>query len=183
MRIIAGKYRSRLLRSVEGQATRPTLDKVKEATFARLMPMIDDASVLDLFAGTGAIGLEALSRGARHAVLVDGSKAAIAVINTNVDALKANDQCTILRMEALDALRYLSNHGFQFDLVYLDPPYGKVEIGPIMERLVAMNLLLPNAVVVNETVAKTAPVLYESLTLTQNYPYGTVCLHHYRRTP
>ena len=183
MRIIAGKYRSRVLKSVEGQATRPTLDKVKEATFMRLMPMIDQASVLDLFAGTGAIGLEAISRGAKHAVLVDGSKAAIAVINANVDSLKADNQCTVLRMDALDALRYLSNHGFQFDLVYLDPPYGKVEMSPILDRLIEFNLLLPDAIVIHETLAKTEPVLTPSLTLTQTYTYGTVCLHHYRRTP
>lgn len=183
MRIIAGKYRSRLLKSVEGQATRPTLDKVKEATFMRLTPMISDANVLDLFAGTGAIGLEAISRGAKHAVLVDGSKAAIAVIGANVDTLKAHDQCTILRMEALDALRYLANHGFQFDLVYLDPPYGKVEMGPILERLVEYHLLSPDAIVIHETLAKTEPVLVPDLTFTQTYTYGTVCLHHYRRTP
>lgn len=183
MRIIAGKYRSRVLKSVEGQNTRPTLDKVKEATFMRLSPMIEEASVLDLFAGTGAIGLEALSRGAKHAVLVDGSKAAIAVIHTNVETLKAQDQCTVLRMEAMDALRYLSNHGFQFDLVYLDPPYGKVEMEPILERLVEFKLLLPEAIVIHETLAKTEPVITPSLLFTQTYTYGTVCLHHYRRTP
>jgi 16S rRNA (guanine966-N2)-methyltransferase len=183
MRIIAGKYRSRVLKSVEGQNTRPTLDKVKEATFMRLSPMIEESAVLDLFAGTGAIGLEALSRGAKHAVLVDGSKAAIAVIHANVETLKAQDQCTVLRMEALDACRYLANHGFQFDLVYLDPPYGKVEIGPILERLVEFKLLLPEAIVIHETLAKTEPILNSGLTYTQTYTYGTVCLHHYRRTP
>jgi 16S rRNA (guanine966-N2)-methyltransferase len=182
MRIIAGKYRSRLLKSVEGQATRPTLDKVKEATFARLMPMITESTVLDLFAGTGAIGLEAISRGAKQAVLVDGSKAAIAVINANVESLTVQSQCTVLRMEAMDALRYLSTHGFRFDLVYLDPPYGKVEIGPILQRLVELDLLLPDAIVIHETLAKTDPVLCEFLTSPQSYTYGTVCLHHYRRT-
>jgi 16S rRNA (guanine966-N2)-methyltransferase len=125
MRIIAGEFASRKLAALKGEATRPTLDKVKEAVFSSLGGMFDGGSVLDLYSGSGAIGLEALSRGMDQAVLVDASRAAVHIIRENVSSLGCEDRCRILCMKDFRALAWLHEKGMQFDLVYLDPPYRK----------------------------------------------------------
>ena len=117
MRIIAGEFASRKLLTREGMETRPTLDKVKEAVFSSLGTYFDGGTVLDLYAGSGAIGLEALSRGMRKAIFVDSSRDAIRVIKENVNALKVNDRCRILNMKAQAALEILQEEDITADLL------------------------------------------------------------------
>ena len=125
MRIIAGTYASLRLETLKGQATRPTLDKVKEAVFSALGGMFDGGTMLDLYAGSGAIGLEAVSRGMNQAVLVDQSHAAAEIIRKNIALLGCQKQTRLLAMNDRKALSLLAKEGVQFDLVYLDPPYEK----------------------------------------------------------
>jgi len=121
LRIVAGSFKGRRLVAPPGTATRPTSDRVREALFSVLGPSVPGARVLDLFAGSGALGLEALSRGAATAVFVDRSQRAIAAIRTNLEALGVD--ADVHRMEAHAALRAALGRREAYDLVFLDPPY------------------------------------------------------------
>ena len=122
MRVIAGTRRSLPLKSLEGDDTRPTLDRYKETLFNVLQNDIPGARFLDLFSGSGAIGIEALSRGARHAVFVENSRKAIAVIKENIHFTKFEDEADILLSDALSYVRGLPV--VDFDVIYIDPPYN-----------------------------------------------------------
>lgn len=131
MRIIAGRHKRRLIRAPAGRATRPMLDRVREAMFATLMPWIPNARVLDLFAGSGSLGLEALSRGAHAARLVEKHPATVQLLRTNVASLGLAGSCEILRGDALAPESWqggpLFAHQARYDLVFLDPPYALLE--------------------------------------------------------
>ncbi len=148
MRVVAGTYGGRLLRAPRGQLTRPTSDRVREALFSMLAP-VTGAVVLDLFAGSGALGIEALSRGAAAAVFVDSAGPAVAVVRENLQQLGL--QAPVVRMPALRALscRPVTDH--QYDLVFLDPPYRLASsLGPELSRALPP-LLRPGARVVAES--------------------------------
>ena len=117
MRIVAGEYSSRKLETLKGDATRPTLDKVREAVFSSLGVFFAGGAVLDLYAGSGAIGLEALSRGMDQAVFVDSSREAVRVIRNNIASLKAGERSRVLCTKAVSALDILHGEGRKFDLV------------------------------------------------------------------
>jgi 16S rRNA (guanine966-N2)-methyltransferase len=121
VRIVAGRWRSRRLETPPGAATRPTSDRVREALFSILGPRVEGARVLDLFAGSGALGLEALSRGAATATFVDSAPAAIAAVRANLRALGA--EADVRRADALRFLRAAAGQAAHYDLVLLDPPY------------------------------------------------------------
>jgi len=123
MRVVAGIYGGRRLTAPPGSATRPTSDRVREALFSILGASVDDARVLDLFAGSGALGIEALSRGAASAVFVDRAPKAIVAIQANLTALGI--EADVRRMEARSALRTALARGEAYDLVFLDPPYRR----------------------------------------------------------
>ncbi|HEY8535354.1 MAG TPA: 16S rRNA (guanine(966)-N(2))-methyltransferase RsmD [Vicinamibacterales bacterium] len=125
MRVIAGTYGGRILKAPPGAGTRPTSDRVREALFAILGPRVADARVLDLFAGSGALGLEALSRGAREVTFVDHAASAIRAIKANLAALGATAE--VHRIDAIRFVRAASGNAAQYDLVFLDPPYGQGE--------------------------------------------------------
>jgi 16S rRNA (guanine966-N2)-methyltransferase len=121
VRVVAGIYGGRRLVAPPGDATRPTSDRVREALFSVLGASISGARVLDLFAGSGALGIEALSRGAATAVFVDSARAAVKAIRANLDALGI--EATVLPIAARQALRAAADRGEAYDLVFLDPPY------------------------------------------------------------
>lgn len=151
MRIIAGKYSSRRLETLKGRSTRPTLDKVKEAVFSSLGGSFADGWVLDLYAGSGACGLEALSRGMEKAVLVDSSRAACGIIRRNIELLGCGDDCRVLCMPDTRALGLLADEGACFDLVYLDPPYEKQKNLRILSYLDEHDMVRPGGRVVIES--------------------------------
>ena len=137
MRIIAGEWRGRKLRPIQGMEVRPTSDRVREAWMSALGSRIPRARVLDLFAGSGALGLEALSRGAEEVVFVDNQKGALDVLYANIELLGAGERCRVVREDVfsyLDRLGPLDGTGPDFDLVLADPPYGKDLAGRLIER-------------------------------------------------
>lgn len=150
MRIIAGRWRGRRLDAPDGRGVRPTADRVREALFSALGARVAGARVLDLFAGSGALGLEALSRGAAGVVFVERARAALAVLERNVAALEAGAGCRILRREALAALDGLAAAGERFELIFLDPPYASDLARSALSRIVAGALLAPGALVTVE---------------------------------
>ncbi|HWQ89429.1 MAG TPA: 16S rRNA (guanine(966)-N(2))-methyltransferase RsmD [Desulfitobacteriaceae bacterium] len=148
MRIIAGTMRGRKLKTVQGLSTRPTSDKVKGAIFNVLRDKVADARVLDLFAGTGNLALEALSRGAREAVLVEKSSAAWKVIRENIEITGVKDRTRLILQEAL---QYLNSSQEVFDLIFLDPPYRRGLTARVLAVLANPCRLSPNGVIVAET--------------------------------
>ncbi len=128
MRIIAGTARGRTIRSLRGQALRPTTDRVRESLFGALAEKVMGASFLDLYAGSGAVGLEALSRGAEKAVFVESHPPAARLIAENAARCGLADRVRIIRGQVVRALPRLVREGAEFDLIFLDPPYGKGEV-------------------------------------------------------
>jgi 16S rRNA (guanine(966)-N(2))-methyltransferase RsmD len=149
MRIIAGTLRGRVLAPVKGR-TRPTAAKVREAIFSILGSAVLQAQVLDLFAGTGALGIEALSRGAVRAVFVEDHPEALKALRRNLEALGLQDRSRVLPLPAAVALRQLTARGEQFGLVFLDPPYGGGAAAATLGALAGSSLLLPEVWVVAE---------------------------------
>ena len=168
MRVVAGTYGGRRLVAPAGSETRPTSDRVREALFSVLGATVDDARVLDLFAGSGALGIEALSRGARSAVFVDSSRKAIEAVKTNLAALGI--EADVRPIAARSALRAASGRAEAYDLVFLDPPYRRAaELGrELSEGLAAV--LAPGARVVTES-DRRAP-LHLDLPLADERRYG-----------
>ena len=123
MRIIAGEFRGRRIQAPPGRATRPMLDRVREALFSTLQPWLRDAVVLDLFAGSGSLGLEALSRGARHVQMVERGAPALAALRKNIDALGVRHRVKVVVGDALRAETWLKG----VDVAFLDPPYALIE--------------------------------------------------------
>lgn len=152
MRIISGSARGTKLVTLEGENTRPTLERVKEALFSMIQFEIADADVLDLFAGSGQLALEALSRGAGRADAVDSSADANRVIRTNIEKTHMSDKCTLHRMPAEDYLeRYKGKRSYS--LVFLDPPYAKGLVPSVLKKLSEYRMLEKGAVVVCEVSA------------------------------
>ncbi len=125
MRVISGKLKGRKLSTLKGMALRPTSDRVREAIFDILQDSVQGQRVLDLFAGTGAMGIEALSRGARSAVFVETSSRSLAVLKKNLEACRMEGEAEVIAGEAGTAIKNLGRRGEAFGLIFLDPPYGK----------------------------------------------------------
>lgn len=141
MRIIAGEFRSRVLKTLKGDNTRPTLDKVRESLFHRLGPYFDGGTILDLYSGSGAISLEALSRGFDHAVMIEKNAQAMRVIKDNIKTLKVEGRTTVWLTSDRQAISKLSQERKTFDLIYLDPPYHYNALDKILELLEQHQLL------------------------------------------
>ena len=154
MRVIAGTYRSRILKSLKGLALRPTSDRLRETLFNVLAPNIAGSRFVDLFAGTGAIGIEALSRGAAEVVFIENHPPAATLIRRNLESLGINTGVTVLAVDALRGLAMLASrkqHSLGLDYVFLDPPYAAAEdYSRVLEFLGSTDLLAPSGIVVAE---------------------------------
>ena len=175
MRVIAGEWRGRPLKAPSGAATRPTSDRVREALFSILAAKVPGARVLDLFAGSGALGIEALSRGASHAVFVDAAAPAIRAVEANLKALAAGAE--VRRSDAVRFLGAARDRGAQYDLVFLDPPYRQAErLAPALSEALPA-VLAPGAVAVAES-DRRAP-LDLTLPLHDERRYGDTLIRFY----
>ena len=179
MRISAGIMRSRKLIAPVGMDTRPTADRVKEALFSILQGRLYGARVLDLYAGSGALALEAISRGADSAVLTDCAAKACQAIQENIDALGCGERAKLLRMKDTAALMALREKGDSFDLIFLDPPY-RMDTAPICRALVDAGLLRSGGMIVIEHGRETPPRIDPPLTLTDRREYGAAGLSFYQ---
>lgn len=177
MRIITGSARGKKLTTLEGEQVRPTSDRVKEALFNIVQFDLEGRNVLDLFAGSGQIGLEAISRGASHAVLVDASKESIQVIRDNVRHCGFGDFVEIVSM---DFSSYLMRKGQKFDLAFLDPPYGQ---GLLQKALpLVAEVMNPGGTILCEhPVGEELPQEVGGFAVVKSYRYGKIALTMYRR--
>lgn len=180
MRIIAGAFRGRRLHTPRGDRIRPTIDRVREAIFNIIASEIADAKVLDLFAGTGAMGLEALSRGARRAVFVDQSPEAVRLIRANAELCGASGESQIIHDTVPSAVRRLAAKNELFDLIFIDPPYGK---GHVEKTLVLLDdIAETGALIVAEHYVKDGPpAKLDVWTRIQERRYGDTLISIYCR--
>ncbi len=148
MRIISGIRRGHKLHDFQGQDVRPTTDRVKEAIFNLIQGYIPQSRVLDMFAGSGALSFEALSRGAEFSVLIDCDRRSVELIKKNINELKFNDICIVKEMSCMDYAK-ISNESF--DIIFLDPPYNKGFIEPVLNLISENELLSRDGIIVLES--------------------------------
>ncbi len=178
MRIISGTARGRRLREPADYNIRPTTDKVKESIFNIIQFEIEGRRVLDLFAGTGQLGLEALSRGAESAVFVDESNAAIKIITENIKTCGFEKQAQVLRSDALSALTRLG----KFDVILLDPPYDTDLLIKALDKIIEFDILKVNGIILCESRPElTLPEVKLPYTLRKEYKYGKIKLTLFTR--
>ncbi len=178
MRIIAGSARGRTFDAPQGLDTRPTLDRVRENVFNILQMKVRGAHVLDLFAGSGAMAFEALSRGAEDAVLVDHDRSAHLIQRRNAEKLRMQDRCTVLHCDWQAALRQLKSQGTMFSVVILDPPYAMHDMTLVMGAL--RPVLASDAVIVLEHEAKVFPATPDGYELYDHRKYGIAGVSFFR---
>ncbi len=150
MRVISGMSRGRKLVAPKGLDTRPTTDRVKESMFNLIIPYIPTKNVLDLFAGSGALGIEALSRGSEHCVFVDTGKEALSVVKQNLELSRQTDKAEVF---SFDSLEFLNRTNSKFDLIFIDPPYNKGLLTESVRLIYQKNLLSENGIIVAESEA------------------------------
>ncbi|MFC4387297.1 16S rRNA (guanine(966)-N(2))-methyltransferase RsmD [Gracilibacillus marinus] len=150
MRVISGEFKGRKLQSVPNKLTRPTTDKVKESLFHMIGPFFDGGNCLDLFAGSGSLAIEALSRGMDCAILVDKQGQAISTIKANIKTLGLEDRTEIYRNDAFRALKALHKRERNFDLIILDPPYYQTSYEKLLHSIDELDLLNNNGIIVCE---------------------------------
>lgn len=154
MRIIAGTARSLPLKTIDGMDTRPTTDRIKETLFNMIQQDVPDSYFLDLFAGSGQIGLEAVSRGAAYAFFVENAKNAAACIQDNIKFTKFEKQCQLLQMDVISGLRTLEGK-YNFDVIFMDPPYNKDLEKDVLACLSKSSLVKPSAKIIVEAALDT----------------------------
>ncbi|MBR3752369.1 MAG: 16S rRNA (guanine(966)-N(2))-methyltransferase RsmD [Ruminiclostridium sp.] len=179
MRVITGIARGRRLKEPSGMETRPTTDRVKEGIFSSIQFEVEGRKVLDLFGGTGQMGIEALSRGAAHCTFVDLQKQAAGIIRENVTSTGFSGQSTIIQG---DALAFLSRCREKFDLIFLDPPYESGLLEKAMELITTIDIVSENGIIVCENGSKSGwPMVAEPYRMQKEYRYGKIRTALYRR--
>lgn len=148
MRVISGIYKGKQLTGFDIDGTRPTMDRVKESMFAMIQDYIDDSVCLDLFAGSGSLGIEALSNGAQTTYFVDNGKEVLNILKSNLKGIK--EDYKVLEQDYNKALKFFRDNNIKFDIILLDPPYHRLFINKILTFIVDNNLLNPNGIVVCE---------------------------------
>ena len=179
MRVITGKARGVQLKTPDGLTTRPTTARVKEALFRIIQFEIPTARVLDLFGGTGQLGIEALSRGAKSAVFVDAGEPACRLIKENLRRTKLEKDAKVIRSDYLD---YLKRCREKFDIVFLDPPYAEVFLENALKCITEIDILETGGIIIAERpVGKELPWDFEGFTPSKDYKYGKTLLTIYRK--
>ena len=179
MRVITGKARGIKLKTPEGLQTRPTAARVKEALFSNILFDVPGARVLDLFGGTGQLGIAALSRGAESAVFVDAREESCRLIRENLKRTKLEKDAKVIRSDYLD---YLNRCREQYNIILLDPPYAEVFLENALKRITEIDILQSDGLIVAERpLGKELPWEFEGFTRSKDYKYGKVLLTIYRK--
>lgn len=179
MRVITGKAKGVQLKTPDGMLTRPTAERVKEALFSVIQFDIPGARVLDLFGGTGQLGIEALSRGAEEAVFVDQRREACALIRENLRRTRLDGQASVVQ---LDYLSYLKEGRGAFNLIFLDPPYAEVFLENALKRISEIDILVNGGIIIVERpLGKEFPGDFPGLERSKDYKYGKTLITFFRK--
>ncbi|HEX3030354.1 MAG TPA: 16S rRNA (guanine(966)-N(2))-methyltransferase RsmD [Clostridia bacterium] len=181
LRVISGTAKGHKLKTLKGNSTRPTSDRVKESLFNIISGFCEDAEVLDLYAGTGNLGIEALSRGAKFSVFVDKSRECFDIIRENLNATKMSEKALIMTTEVGNGIQKLALESRKFDIIFLDPPYNKNLIEEAL-YLISKNVIIKDdgIIIAERDVADNIPEEVGSLRLVRNQKYGDTILSFYR---
>ena len=179
MRVISGVARGTVLKTPEGLKTRPTSDRVKEALFSIIQFDLPGAAVLDLFGGTGQLGIEAISRGAAKAVFIDEQNAACKLIKENLSRCKFQNQGAVMQA---DYMAYLKNCKEKYNIVFLDPPYAEVYLENALKKITEIDILQSGGIIVAERpLGKELPWEFDGYERSRDYKYGKILLTIYRK--
>ena len=179
MRVVAGKARGVALKTPEGLQTRPTADRVKEALFSIIQFDLPGAKVLDLFGGTGQLGIEALSRDAKSAVFVDSAEAACKLIKENLKRTRLEENARVVRCDYMD---FLSKCTETFDIILLDPPYAEIFLENALKKITEIDILQSGGIIVAERpIEKQLLLDFPGYSRSKDYKYGNTLLTLYRK--
>ena len=183
MRVISGTYGSRKLISYDVEGIRPTMDKVKESIFAMINTYIDSSVCLDLFAGTGALGIEAISNNAKKVYFVDKNKNSINIIKSNIEALKITESIEVINDNYTKALSYFNSNNIKFDIIFVDPPYGVIKIEEVLINILNSNIIKDNTIIVCEYEDEKLNNTYKTLNIYKQQKYGNtyICIFKNRK--
>ena len=179
MRVISGKLKGRVLKGYNIEGTRPTMDRVKESLFASIQDYIDDSIVLDLFAGSGNLGIEAISNGSSKVYFVDNNRECIKVINDNINTFNISNQCVVLNKDYKEALNYFKNN-IKFDIIFIDPPYKYNIKKELLDIILNNNLLNDNGIIVFEY-SDAEEIITSNFKLLKNKKYGDKYISVYQK--
>jgi len=179
MRVISGKARGTTLKTPDGLKTRPTTDRVKEAMFSIIQFDLPNARVLDLFAGSGQLGIEAISRGAKNAVFVDLQDSACSLVRSNLNKTHFEQYAQVIKSDYLSFLKMTSE---KFDIIFLDPPYAEVFLENSLKMITEIDILQTNGIIVTERpLGKDLLLDFSGYNRSKDYKYGNTLLTIYRK--
>lgn len=181
MRVITGTAKGRRLKSLKGMETRPTMDRTKESLFNIINEWIPGCRFLDLYAGTGAIGIEAISRGAERAVFIEKNPRAVKIISDNLELTSLSGSAEVFCTDADNAVAVLAKRNQQFDIIYMDPPYGRGLVQKSMDRVCRNMILKSEGVIITESSkADLLPEMISCFRMFRQQKYGDTMLSFYR---
>ncbi len=180
MKVISGTLKGRKIEGYNIDGTRPTMDRVKESLFAMIQDYIKDSIALDLFAGSGQLGIEAISNQAKACYFVDNNKEVIKVLNKNIDNLKIKEKSRIILSDWKKSLNDFSNQNIKFDLIFVDPPYDYDVYEKILEKVQTLNLLNKEGLIILEHHNLKLKEKYKNLTLYKEKNYGNKSVNIYK---
>ncbi|SKC87165.1 16S rRNA (guanine(966)-N(2))-methyltransferase RsmD [Maledivibacter halophilus] len=182
MRIISGEAKGVKLKAPKGIKTRPTSDKVKESVFNIIAPYVENSNILDLFSGTGNLGIEAVSRGAAHAYLVEKNRKQYNIIKENILKTKLNDKIEVIIEDVYIALEKFGKSNHKFDIIFMDPPYLKNYIIPCLGKIAEINLLDADGIIIVEhDIKDIIPEVINNLVRFKEKKYGSTMISFYRK--
>lgn len=179
MKIISGTLKGRNIEGYNIEGTRPTMDRVKESLFGMIQDYIKDSTVLDLFAGSGNLGVEAISNGAKIAYFIDNNPEVIKVLNKNIANLDIQSKSRVILSDWKKALNTFATQNIKFDLIFIDPPYAYDVYEKILNKVSTLNLLSDNGLIIMEYSNLHLPATYENLTLYKERNYGNKSINIY----
>ena len=180
MRVISGKYKRCELKGFNIDGIRPTMDKVKESIFGMIQDYVIDSMCLDLFAGTGSLGIEALSNGAKYVYFIDEMKDAINIIKTNIGKIK-DENSTIIHSNYTSIIKKFNENNLKFDIIFIDPPYGKIKIKTVIDKIIKYDLLNEGGIIICEYEDENLEEEYDYLKLIKYRKYGKTHISIYKR--
>lgn len=179
MKIISGTLKGRNIEGYNIEGTRPTMDRVKESLFGMIQDYIKDSTVLDLFAGSGNLGVEAISNGAKIAYFIDNNPEVIKVLNKNIANLDIQSKSRVILSDWKKALNTFATQNIKFDLIFIDPPYAYDVYEKILNKVSTLNILSDNGLIIMEYSNLHLPTTYENLTLYKERNYGNKSINIY----
>ncbi len=181
MRVISGYLKGRVIKGYNIEGTRPTMDRVKESVFSMINNNIQDSIILDLFCGSGSLGIEAISNNAKYIYFVDNNKIILNILKDNLINLNILDKAKIINKDYLLSLKYFKDNNIKFDIIFLDPPYKNMNIENILKYIDEYKLLNLNGIVVCEYSYDKLEKKYGNLSLIKNKKYGSTYINIYEK--